>query len=382
MKTVYYLGTYRSELIAERKPAGSSAEDYKMQYLIGVLKRLGYRVVVISLLTSPLRGFHPRKVCSVDAQETHVYLEAFTARGRFSGTAAAALSYLILFRYLLSVLRKGDTLLVYHAQLFSLPVRLARALRRFRLILEIEEIFYREARTPKEVAREKTERALLDAADGYLAVNEAVRAEYCGGKPSVLSYGAYTVPPEYAEPPDDGKIHLVYAGIINATHGSHTAVAAMEHLDDRYRLHIYGFGLQRELDALRDMIAAANARFGGERILFHGQKAGRAFDEGLQRCHIGLNFNITLAPESGQYAFPSKIPSYLGHGLDVLTYRIGSVEHSAFQGCVQYFEEQTPEAVARAVESVTPHDRRTQTALIRDLDRTFVARLRRLLEEA
>lgn len=382
MKTVYYLGTYRSELIAEREPAGSSAEDYKMQYLIGVLKRLGYRVVVVSLLTSPLPGFHPRKICCVDERETHVYLAAFSARGRFSGTAAAALSYLFLFRYLFSVLRKTDTLLVYHAQLFSVPVRLAKALRRFRLILEIEEIFYREARTPKEVKRKKTECALLGAADGYLAVNETIQAEYCGGKPSVISYGAYTVPPEYADRPDDGKIHLVYAGIINATHGSHTAVKAMEHLDDRYRLHIYGFGLQRELDALRHMITQANARFGTERIVFHGQKGGRAFDEGLQRCHIGLNFNITLGPQSGTYAFPSKIPSYLGHGLDVLTYRIGSVTNSELNGCVQYFEVQTPEAVARAVESLTLHDRRTQTALIRDFDRTFAGRLHRLLEEA
>jgi hypothetical protein len=382
VKTIYYLGNYRSALIAGRRPQGSAAADYKMCYLISAMKTLGYRVVVLSLLSSGLPGYHRRKVCTVDDLEEHVYLASVDFSGRLLCTAAACIRLLLLLVYLVRRLRSTDTLLVYHAQLLSLPVRLAKLVRRFRLILELEEIFFKEARTPREVKREKTELALIKAADRYLAVNETVRHEFCAGKPAVISCGAYDTPPKIAERYNDGSIHIVYAGIINATHGAHMAVDTMLHLDDGYRLHICGFGHDREIELLKDRIAKVNSRLGAERIYYHGTLTGTEFGAMLQHCHLGLNFNITQKPDAGKYAFPSKILSYLGHGLNVLTYRIPSVVRSEFAPFVQFFDKQTPEAVAAAIRSAVVCSYETQAEKLRDFDDCFTDQLQVLFGEA
>jgi hypothetical protein len=353
-----------------------------MSYLISVMKSLGYRVVVLSLLSSVLPGFRRRKICNVDDLEEHIYLPSVDSPKRFICTAAAGFRLLLLLVFLVRRLCKTDTLLVYHAQLLSLPVRLAKAIRRFRLILEIEEIFYREARTPKDILRERTELALIHAADGYLAINERVCEEYCAGKPAVISYGAYGIPPRITERYNDGRIHLVYAGLLNASHGPQTAVDTMLHLDDGYRLHLCGFGTATDIALLKDRITEVKKSLGSESILYHGSLSGSEFDALLQRCHLGLNFNITLKPDAGKYAFPSKIPSYLGRGLNVLTHRIPSVVNSGFAPLVQYFDEQTPAAVASAVRSAALYTYETQVGKFRDFDRVFQGQLQALLREA
>ena len=379
-ENITYLVRYGSDAVADRRPFRSRAGEVKADYVISVLKRLGYGVTLLSFVSSQKPGYHRLRIYKPDDMENHIYLESLNVRFLPLRILAGVWRLTVLFIYLLTHLDRNATLLVYHSPLFSVPVRLAKAIKRFRLILELEEIFYREARSTLDVCLERAERALIRSADGYLAINALVREEYCGTKPAVISYGSYAIPPRCAGRYDDGKTHLAYAGIINATHGAHKAVETMRYLDDHYRLHIYGFGADGDIAALVRRIEEMNSILSGERIFYHGSKSGAEFDACLQRCHIGLNFNITLHSGSGEYAFPSKIPSYLGHGLNVVTYRIPSVSSSVFSPFVQFYDSDTPEAVARAVTEASLGTYEAQTALLERFDSVFSEELKKLIE--
>ena len=49
---IYYVGTYRTENIAERDARGSVAEDVKIAYVASAIKKLGQRVTTLSVLSS------------------------------------------------------------------------------------------------------------------------------------------------------------------------------------------------------------------------------------------------------------------------------------------------------------------------------------------
>ena len=90
----------------------------------------------------------------------------------------------------------------------------------------------------------------------------------------------------------------------------------------------------------------------------------------LQSCQIGLS---TQTPE-GDYndsSFPSKVLSYLANGLRVVSIRIPVLERSSIAALLSFYDEDTPEAIAAAIQKIDltqPYDSR---AVIRQLDAQF-----------
>ena len=97
---IYYVGTYRTENIAERDARGSVAEDVKIAYVASAIKKLGQRVTMVSVLSSLKRGFHKRKVCVIDGLETQVFLESLDAPGRVLSKLGVIQRLIALFVYL------------------------------------------------------------------------------------------------------------------------------------------------------------------------------------------------------------------------------------------------------------------------------------------
>jgi hypothetical protein len=166
---------------------------------------------------------------------------------------------------------------------------------------------------------------------------------------------------------------------VNSTHGANQAVEMMRYLEQRYFLHIYGFGQESDLEELEKKVQEINVAKGFEQVFFHGSKSGAEFDACLQQCHIGLNFNILLNDDSGTYAFPSKIPSYLCHGLNVLTYKIPSVAESELNSFVNYYDNVDPDNIAMAVRAVHICDYDENVSVMKRFDTEFRQKIKELL---
>lgn len=380
MKTIYYLGAFRSEHIEERNPQGSMAEDNKMKYIIDTMKDFGYCVIVISILTSLKQGFNRRKICKIDSQETHVYLESLDTSKYGISKVAVLLRLFWLFCFLTKNLKKDDTLLVYHSQLFSIPVRLAKKLRGFRFILEIEEIFYMDDRNPKDVRRKGIEEDQIDAADGYLVACRLLAEKVNPSKDAVIIYGGLNVPPKYSERFCDGRIHIVYAGGIDSLRNVSLAVEAMKYLNSNFVLHILGYGDDDKIMLLRQQISQVNLLINEERVIFHGSLCGKAYDAFLQQCNIGLNLQMIGSSIEG-FAFPLKISSYFGRGLNVVSSRLVSVENSPFAEKITFYEENTPCSIASAITLAKNNSYEQQTQHIKVIESAYITDMEHMLDQ-
>ena len=114
-------------------------------------------------------------------------------------------------------------------------------------------------------------------------------------------------------------------------------------------------------------------------VTYDGLLSGEDYIRFIQACDIGLS---TQNPDEAFNAtsFPSKVLSYMANGLRVVSVRIKAVETSAVGDMITYYDEQTPESIAKAIMSVDmsqPYDSRMRIA---ELDEQFQRELKKLIE--
>lgn len=375
---IYYVGAYRTKNIEEREPQGSAAEDAKIAYIISVIKSLGKEVKVVSVLASLKRGFHKRKVCKIDELETQVFLESYDETRRGLSKVGVLQRLTALFFYLLFNAKSSDTVLVYNTQLYSVPVRLAKWFKRFKMVLEVEEVFYMDDRNPADVKRRPLEEALIHAADAYVTASELLAQRVAEGKPYAVVYGGYTIPPKYAERPDDNKVHVVYAGGIDSLRRVDRAVRAFAILPEQYRFHILGFGVAEDIEKLNKDINDINAKTGIDKVEYVGCLSGKEYDEYLQKCHIGLNMQ-SIGASIEAVAFPSKISSYMSRGLDVVSGGLESVLHSPLAEGITFYRDNSEQSIAKAIMMCNRHTCEEQIGLIEKAEKEFVEKFKKII---
>ena len=114
-------------------------------------------------------------------------------------------------------------------------------------------------------------------------------------------------------------------------------------------------------------------------MTYEGCLSGEQYIRFVQKCSIGLS---TQKPDArfNDTSFPSKILSYLANGLRVVSIRIRAVEESPISDLVVYYNEQSPELIAKAITSVDmtcPFDGRDR---INKLYQDFAGELDALLD--
>ena len=375
---IYYVGAYRTRNIEEREPQGSAAEDAKMAYIISVIKNLGKDVKVVSVLASLKHGFHKRKVCKIDELETQVFLESFDETRRGLSKIGVLQRLTALFFYLLFNARSSDIVLVYNTQLYSVPVRLAKWFKRFKMVLEVEEVFYMDDRNPADVKRKPLEDALIHSADAYVMASALLAQHIAEGKPYAIVYGGYTIPPKYAERPDDNKVHVVYAGGIDSLRRVDRAVRAFAVLPEQYRFHILGFGATEDIVKLNKEINEINTKTGINKVEYVGCLSGKEYDEYLQKCHIGLNMQ-SIGASVEAVAFPSKISSYMSRGLDVVSGSLESILYSPLAEGITFYRDNSEQSIAKAILMCKRHTREEQIGLIEKAEKEFIEDFRKII---
>ncbi|SDB80395.1 Glycosyltransferase involved in cell wall bisynthesis [Raineyella antarctica] len=375
---IKYIGFFDHVSNAREGRAHALSAASKMEYIADALNRLGHRVLIISPSQTKHRRYFPGHTRQLTPM---TWLRVFPTYPR--GTIAQRLLRVVagkifLLAYLLRNTRAGEPVLVYHSLDIQEVVLVAKVLRRFRLILEVEEIYQDVVNTSR--WKRKTEYALFGKADAFIFSTELLDEKLnTGGKPHAVVYGTYKRPEQTGKSTNDGRTHVVYAGTLDPRKGgAAAAAAAAAYLDGSFHIHILGFGSDSDIAAMKRAVSRVSSANAGL-VSFDGVLRGKEYSKFLRQCDVGLSTQNPSA-EFNDSSFPSKILSYLAHGLKVVTVRIPAIERSRIAPAVTFYDHQEPPEIAEAIREAVSSRARDNIALIEQLDIEFMSSLARLVE--
>ena len=370
-----YFGYY--DTVAERRLMSPAAVN-KMNYICSVLKRLGYKVEIISASYTLGTKFSPSQKEVIEPEIFVKYFPTFP-RGNILKKiwSVLTINFFLLLEILFHV-KRNETVIVYHSLLYMNVIGLAKKIKKFKMILEVEEIYSDVIGNEK---KRKREIEYIKTAEAYIfpttLLNDLLNK---ANKPYCLIHGTYHVEENKNLSFDDDKIHCIYSGTLDSRKGgAMAAVESAKYLDSRYHIHILGFGSESEKQDLLQLIDKIKSKTSCE-ISFDGLVTGKQYIEFIQKCQIGLstqdpkaNFNNT--------SFPSKILTYLSNGLRVVSVKIPVVEKSDVSSLLFFYDEQTPEAIAKRIKGNNVLELYDSRKCIEKLDEVFTKELNELIHK-
>ena len=281
-----------------------------------------------------------------------------------------------LYNYIIKNIGKNDTLIVYHSVAYAKTICFLKKIKKFKLVLETEEIYSDVIETENS---RKIETKIFNMADAFVLSTELLNDKINkSNKPNCTIYGTYNVETNRDVKFDDDKIHVVYAGTFHPLKGgAATSISVAEFLDNRYHLHIIGFGSDEDTETVKRQIEEAS-RKSDCKITYDGMLTGEDYIRFLQSCHIGLSTQNPDA-EYNDTSFPSKILSYMANGLNVVTVKIKVLEQSAINPMLYYYENSNGEEIAKAIMNIDLSEKYDNREIIADLDKKFVGDITELL---
>lgn len=372
---IKYIGYYDTFDNNAEKRSIFLAGTNKMTYIASVLANMGSVKIISPAITTDAkchRGKHKDILSNVS-------LKLFFTFGRsnlISRMASAAYRRISLLLYLMLHLNREDHVIVYHSLAYMNTIRFVHAVKRFNLTLEVEEIYGDVMQSPYTVKKEMN---YFSIADSYIFPTELLDEKInLTHKPSSITYGTYQVEPDWQCKFNDGKIHVVYAGTFDPRKGGAAAAAAAEFLDERYHMHISGFGSEIDKQNLLNEIQRVSEKTKCT-VTYDGLKSGEEYIRFIQSCDIGLSTQNPDA-EFNATSFPSKILSYMANGLRVVSIRIPAIETSAIGKYMYYYNKQTPNEIANAILNVNLNDEYNSRIIIENLDKKFTEQLNEMIE--
>lgn len=277
---------------------------------------------------------------------------------------------------LLSQLKDGDTLIVYHSLgLIDVVTQVKKKLK-IRLVVQVCEVY---ADVLNNDSIRKKEFKFFQLADAYIFSSSLLQEKINKSrKKYVICLGTYYTELDRGIKFNDGKIHVVYAGTFDKRKGGAiAAVTAGEFLPENYHLHIIGQGQDSDLKYLLEKIDEVSKKSQAI-ITYDGLKKGEEYIRFIQSCDIGLS---TQNPDAAfnETSFPSKVLSYLANGLRVVSIRIKALEESAVNDLLFYYDENSPQEIAEAVKAVRLDSDYDSRKRIKNLDLEFIRALGNLL---
>lgn len=376
MEKIFYMAYYNSTNSSERRNAVLSSVN-KMNYICEALENNGYNTEIVSASGTTEKKFCKSKKVKLTDKTTLKLFSSLPRLNRIVSVIDRVILKTKLFLYMIKNTNKDSIVMVYHSLGYMSLVKRLKKLKGFKLIIEAEEIY------GDVIGDEKTsqkEYEFFKIADGFIfpteLLSEKVNTEK---KPEVIIYGTYHIEKELPKLFSDGKIHCVYAGTLDPRKGG--AIASAESalfLNENYHIHILGFGNEKEKAEMLNTIDSISKKLKAK-ITYDGLLSGEEYIKFIQSCDIGLS---TQNP-NGKYndtSFPSKILSYMANGLRVVSVRIPVVEESGIGKCVCYYDEQTPENIAKAIKSIDFSEEYDSRKTIGVLDKAFICDLKTMLK--
>lgn len=365
-KEIKYIGYFDFQDSKIKRQYVTSATN-KMQSVCDMLNECGYDVLIVSMSSVCEEHFKFFKGKTV-GRKKGLKLKTFFSWGGKSKVARVTRTLwhlTAMFIYLLFKTQRGEPIIIYHSLGYFNIINWAKKIRKFKMILEVEEI-YQDVSKPKYNTMAKAENKMIENADAYIFPTELLNEQLNKShKPHIIMLGTYNVEPQVVNKFEDGKIHIVYAGTFDPIKGgAAAAISAAKYLPENYHIHICGFGTQEDEARIKKIISETIIQAKAT-VTFEGLKLGRDFIEFIQKCHIGLS---TQNPNAAFNAtsFPSKILTYMANGLSVVSVDIPAIRLSQVGQYLQYYSKQNSEQIANAILSATIHNN----------NREIIARLR------
>lgn len=372
MKKIFYLGYYN---LPDSGTNFVLSSVNKMNYICEALENNGYNTEIVSASGAVEKKFCKSKKVKLTDKTTLKLFSSLPRLNRIVSVIDRVILKIKLFLYMIKNTNKYSTVMVYHSLGYMSLVKRLKKLKGFKLIIEAEEIY------GDVIGNEKTsqkEYEFFKIADGFIfpteLLSEKVNTEK---KPEVIIYGTYHIEKELPKLFSDGKIHCVYAGTLDPRKGGAAAVEAALFLNGDYHIHILGFGNEKEKAEMLNIIDDISKKTEAK-ITYDGLLSGDEFTSFIQSCDIGFS---TQSPDAAfnSTSFPSKILTYMVNGLRVVSIRIPAIEKSAVGKFMYYYDEQTPENIAKAIKSIDFSEEYDSRKTIGVLDKDFICDLKKML---
>lgn len=378
MQRIKYIGYYDTpDSDSEIYLAGVS----KMDYIIMALEVNGFQVDVFSPVISRSNRLGYKK-----AQVKNIHFNSFLFVGpSFSGIPYLfkKMNYLFgqfwLFVKLLCVLKRNEKIIVYHS-VISIPfLILLFYIKRIKIILELEEVFH--FLNPSNNLKSKMEDMFIANASGYILSNYYIKTKVnFGVKQICVAHGNYSkcklikIDHFFMN-----KINIIFAGMIeHVRNGAFNSVEISKYLNKNYVVHILGYSDNYEIiDELLGCINKINLELGYIACIYHGRKRGNEYDAFLNSCQIALN--PQYSSDFMDYAFPSKILSYLTHNLRVVSTKLNSLLDSDVSDYIIFSETDLPQDFAKLILDINTDIECDNITFIESLDIKFQLSLNKML---
>ena len=367
MAKIKYFSYYASVKDNSDRNCAPSAVD-KVDYIVKVLNDNGHDVEIISSAVTK-----NKKKCSrggIYKLNEHTSLKLFFSfpwGNLFQKTLNIFIMNLHIFIELMKV-KSEEKIIVYHSLGYMKVVHFAYKLKKFHLILEVEEIY---SDVTNNYKMRKKELEYFKDAHSFIfptkILSNIINKEI---KPEVIIHGSYFVESQSKKinALNDGNIHCVYAGTLDPRKGgASAAVKAAEYLPHNYHIHILGFGTKDNIREIKQLINTVS-KISKAKITYDGVLRGKKYKEFLQSCDIGLS---TQNPD-GIYnltSFPSKIISYMANGLRVISIKIPVVESSNVGKYIYYYDNQDSFNIAKAIKNIDIKRKYDGRRIINQLDK-------------
>jgi hypothetical protein len=349
-----------------------------MDYLISVINRLNFNLVIFSLgcSTAPPISFKRESITEIDSKTKYIFISSFNFLFEFVSRIWLYLQVvnLILFR-----ISKEDIVVVYHSLHLSRIINFLKPFRKFTLIFEVEEIY--SAVLEKGEGFINNEIRSLMNANGYILVNDLLANKMkITNKPYVVCYGGYVRASASVDSLSHNTIHLVYAGYLGGKESDLSlALETIILLPNNYSLNILGYGDSQDVNILLDRIEQINLTYGREKVKYHGCLFGEEYSRFLRSCHIGLSTRV-LSNKYSDYTFPSKILVYLANNLIPVSPRLSCISESRIADRIVFYNDSNPQSVVAAILNIEFRDNgNSNIDLISKLDTEFLDDLKHML---
>lgn len=373
-KEIKYIGYYDILRDGRQYREYSLAAAKKMDYICRELNNIGYDVRIISPSHVSARG--DKKVHSVSERiGDRCFLElppSCEATHKVQRVWRVLMARMWLFNYLIRHTEKNEPVLVYHNYNVALPVILAQKIKGFKIVLEIEDIYFKVWKLSR--LQEWKEKKLLRYADNNsLVVSEVLAKELKIQNPTV-SYGSYTICNGAPIKAEDKSIRLILTGSVDKERGNgFLAVEAIRYLPSKYKLFISGSVAPKAREEFFDLIHTVNNELQREACVYVGLLDDREYERFLLSADVALN--PQRDGEFGKYIFPSKILTYLGHGLPVVSTPGESIVESKLADIITFSEGFNGQSIAEAIKNVKIEDRGVYFDYLTEIQSAFQEKL-------
>lgn len=214
-----------------------------------------------------------------------------------------------------------NNLIFYHSFIFA-PLLFLIKISGGKYCLQVNEIFSLSG-SHTGSAHALLEKLILKHASAYILATESL-VNHVTYKLSDISKvktfisGPITIPKKRTQKSNSEKIKIVYTGIVDTIKAGAMISIKLASLlnDNRYEVHIYGFGNEKDVSLLKRRIAKNN-KSSQTKVTFLGSLPPNELLVALEKYDYGLATQ-TIDASFASTSFPSKILTYLSGGVKPL----------------------------------------------------------------